>query len=151
MEMETSQIGGVDRSTRNTRAEMEADSRLVISERLLTEENQEAVSDYVVEIQGENAGVNLISRAVARGRSHQVYHSRIVGNAPCTGHSECDAIIAGCGRVDAAPELTANHSDAALIHEAAIGKIAGEQIMKLRTLGLTEKEAEEEIIKGFLS
>ena len=92
-----------------------------------------------------------MSRSVARGDSYQAYRSKITGNAPCAGHSECDAIIADHGRVDAAPELSANPGDAALIHEAAIGKIAGEQIMKLRTLGLTEEEAEEKIVEGFLS
>ena len=100
---------------------------------------------------GEGASTNLVSRSVALGESYQAYRSKIVGNAPCAGHSECDAIIADQGRVDASPELSANDGDAALIHEAAIGKIAGEQIMKLRTLGLTEEEAEEKIVEGFLS
>ena len=111
---------------------------------------QEAQTDFVVEMNGENSSVNLVSRSVARDNSHQAYRSKIVGNAPCAGHSECDAIIEGNGRVDAAPGLTANHGDAALIHEAAIGKIAGEQIAKLRTLGLTEEEAEARIVAGFL-
>ena len=102
-------------------------------------------------LSGGNAGVDLISRSVARGKSHQEYRSAIVGDAPCTGHSECDAIIAEEARVDAAPELKAHHPDASLIHEAAIGKIAGEQILKLRTLGLTEAEAEAKIIEGFLN
>lgn len=99
---------------------------------------------------GAGSGTDLISRSVARGNSRQSYRSVLIGNAPCTGHSECDAIIADNGAVDAAPELSANHADAALIHEAAIGKIAGEQILKLQTLGLTEQEAEARIIEGFL-
>ncbi len=99
---------------------------------------------------GEDSSVNLISRSVAHGHSYQAYRSQIVGNAACAGHSECDAILADEGRVDAAPELTANHPEAALIHEAAIGKIAGEQILKLHTLGLTEEEAEAKIVAGFL-
>ena len=102
------------------------------------------------EMNGENSSVNLISRSVAKGKSYQAYRSKIIGNALCAGHSECDAIIVDGGRVDAAPELTANNEDAALIHEAAIGKIAGEQIIKLQTLGLSEEEAEAKIVAGFL-
>ena len=104
-----------------------------------------------MELNGDNCGVDLVSRSVAKDDSHQEYHSVIVGNAPSTGHSECDAIIVGNGKVDALPELRANNGDAMLIHEAAIGKIAGEQIVKLQTLGLTEEEAEARIIEGFLS
>jgi len=151
LEMDTSQIGGVDHSTRKTTAKLAKDARLIIRERLLTELDQTATTDFEVEMNGENSGVNLISRSVARDNSHQAYRSVIIGNAPCTGHTECDAILSGNGRVDAAPELKANNQDAALIHEAAIGKIAGEQILKLRTLGLTEEEAEQTIIDGFLS
>ena len=123
----------------------------IIMERLFTEKEQIARTDFEVTLSGENAGVDLISRSVARGKSHQEYRSAIVGDAPCTGHSECDAIIDGEATVDAAPKLCAHHGDAALIHEAVIGKIAGEQILKLRTLGLTEQEAEARIIEGFLS
>lgn len=151
LEMDTAQIGGVDRSTRTTKATLRKNAKLLIRERLLTEKEQEAATEFEVRMEGEGAATDLISRSVARGESHQSYRSRIIGNAPCTGHSECDAILADHGRVDAAPELSANHGDAALIHEAAIGKIAGEQIVKLRTLGLTEKEAEEQIVEGFLS
>jgi len=151
LEMDTAQIGGVDRSTRKTTAKLAKDSKLVIRERLLTELDQTADTDFYVEMNGENSGVNLISRSVARDNSYQSYRSVVVGNAPCTGHTECDAILSGNGRVDAAPELKANNQDAALIHEAAIGKIAGEQILKLRTLGLTEEEAEATIIEGFLN
>ncbi len=151
LEMDTAQIGGVDRSTRRTTAKLGKDAKLIIRERLLTEHDQTATTDFVVELDGENSGVNLISRSVARDNSYQAYRSEIIGNAPCTGHSECDAILSGNGRVDAAPTLKANNEDAALIHEAAIGKIAGEQILKLRTLGLTEAEAEATIIDGFLS
>lgn len=151
LEMETSQIGGVDRSTRKTRAALGKGARLLIRESLLTEFSQEALTEFEVTLNGEGSAVDLVSRSVAKGESHQAYRSKIIGNAPCTGHSECDAILADHGRVDAAPELSANHGDAALIHEAAIGKIAGEQILKLRTLGLTEEEAEEKIIEGFLN
>lgn len=151
LEMDTSQIGGVDKTKRVTRAKLGPGAKLLIRERILTEKAQQASTDFQVELNGENSGVDLISRSVARDSSHQDYRSTIIGNAPCTGHSECDAIIAGSATVDAAPQLCAHHVDAALIHEAAIGKIAGEQILKLRTLGLTEKEAETKIVEGFLS
>ncbi len=151
MEMETAQIGGVDRSDRKTEAHLAAGAKLLIRERLLTEKEQQANTDFVVTMDGAGSGVDLISRSVAKDNSHQAYRSVVIGNAPCTGHTECDAILSGNGRVDAAPELQAHHEDAALIHEAAIGKIAGEQILKLQTLGLTEQEAEATIIEGFLS
>ncbi len=150
LEMDTAQLGGVDKTLRTTRGRLEKEAKLLIHERLLTEEAQEAATEFEVELAGEDSGVDLISRAVARGQSRQHYHSRIVGRTRCTGHSECDAIIADGAQVSAAPELLAAHQDAQLIHEAAIGKIAGEQIVKLRTLGLTEKQAEERIIAGFL-
>ena len=149
-EMDSSQLGGVDHTKRVTRAVVGKNAKLLIRERILTEKEQFAETDFDVEMNGEGSGVDLISRSVARDKSYQAYRSRIVGNAPCSGHSECDAIIVDGGRVDAAPELTANHGDAALIHEAAIGKIAGEQILKLQTLGLTEAEAEAKIVQGFL-
>ncbi len=149
-EMDSLQLGGVDRTVRKTSATVGKDAKLTIRERILTDGEQQAVTDFEVEMNGENSSVNLISRSVAKGKSHQSYRSKIVGNAPCAGHSECDAIIADEGKVDAAPELSANHEDAALIHEAAIGKIAGDQIVKLRTLGLTEEEAEAKIVAGFL-
>ncbi|MBR4150747.1 MAG: SufD family Fe-S cluster assembly protein [Firmicutes bacterium] len=150
LEMDTSQLGGVSHTDRHTRAKLGKDATLVIKERLLTDRDETAKTDFEVELNGEGSGVNLMSRSVARGDSHQAYRSVIIGNARCSGHSECDAIIAENGKVDASPELRANDGDAALIHEAAIGKIAGEQIMKLRTLGLTEQEAEQAIINGFL-
>lgn len=135
---------------RKTNAILAARSRLIIRESLLTEGEQTAKTDFLVSLDGEDSGVDLISRSVAKGSSRQSYHSCIRGNNRCTGHSECDAILVDGGTVTAAPELFAGHVDAALIHEAAIGKIAGEQILKLRTLGLTEEEAEEKIIQGFL-
>ncbi|MBR5641732.1 MAG: SufD family Fe-S cluster assembly protein [Firmicutes bacterium] len=150
MEMDTVQLGGVSSSVRKTRGTVGDRATLVIKERLLTDGDETATTDFEVEMNGEDSGVNLISRSVARGDSYQAYRSNIIGNAKCTGHSECDAILSENGRVDASPELVANNRDAALIHEAAIGKIAGEQILKLRTLGLTEEEAEKAIIDGFL-
>ena len=150
LEMDTVQLGGVSSSVRKTGGTVGDRATLIIKERLLTDGDETAATDFEVEMNGEDSGVNLISRSVARGGSYQAYRSNIIGNTRCTGHSECDAILSENGRVDASPELVANSRDAALIHEAAIGKIAGEQILKLRTLGLTEEEAEKAIIDGFL-
>ncbi|GFI62035.1 hypothetical protein IMSAG049_01207 [Clostridiales bacterium] len=150
LEMDTVQISGVDQSTRTTSCKLKARARLIIRERIMTDGNETAKTDFSVLMEGEDSGVDLISRSVAKGSSYQEYHSVIKGNCRCTGHSECDAILVGNGRVNAAPELYAGDIDASLIHEAAIGKIAGEQITKLRTLGLTEEEAEAKIIEGFL-
>ncbi len=150
LEMDTVQLGGVTRSNRRTRAKLGDRATVVIKERLLTDREETAKTDFEVELNGEDSGVSLMSRSVARGYSHQAYRSVIIGNNRSHGHSECDAILAENGHVDASPELIANSKEASLIHEAAIGKIAGEQIMKLRTLGLTEEEAEAAIINGFL-
>lgn len=150
LEMETSQLGGVQTALRNTKATLEGASSLVIREHLLTDSDETLTTNFDVVLNGDGSSVNLVSRSVARGESYQEYHSNIVGNAKCSGHSECDAIITDHGKVTAQPALTAANEDAALIHEAAIGKIAGEQILKLRTLGLTESEAEAAIINGFL-
>lgn len=150
LEMETSQLGGVQTAIRNTKASLGADASLIIKEHLLTADDETLTTNFDVELNGEGSNVNLISRSVARGDSYQEYHSNIVGNARCSGHSECDAIVTDHGKVTAQPALVAANEDAALIHEAAIGKIAGEQILKLRTLGLTEEEAEAAIINGFL-
>lgn len=148
--MDTVQLSGVDTTDRKTTATLAKDAKIVVRERLMTDGDEYAKTDFDVILEGENSGADVVSRSVARGNSKQEYYSRIVGKCPCTGHTECDAILADNGKVLATPSLVAEHEDAALIHEAAIGKIAGEQIMKLRTLGLTEAEAEETIIKGFL-
>ena len=150
LEIESTQIKGVDSSFRKTKAVLDKAAKLIIREAIMTDGKQTADTEFEVELNGENSGADLISRSVAKGSSVQNYRSKIIGSAPCTGHSECDAIIADSAAVNAAPELTAAHPDAQLIHEAAIGKIAGEQILKLRTLGLTEEEAEKKIIEGFL-
>ena len=150
LEMDTVQLGGVHKSIRKTNGKIEEGGKLVIRERLLTDRDETAESYFEVEMAGKGSAVNLMSRSVARGDSYQKFQSNIIGNVECTGHSECDAILADNGRVDAIPMLVANCKDAALIHEAAIGKIAGEQILKLRTLGLTEEEAEAAIVDGFL-
>ena len=150
MEMETTQIRGVDSTVRTTTARLEKNSTLIIKEKVMTHGRQLAKSDFTVDLDGEGCHTNVISRSVARDQSKQVFLARINGNAACYGHSECDAIIMDEGVVSAIPEVTANCLDAQLIHEAAIGKIAGEQLTKLMTLGLTEKEAEEQIVNGFL-
>jgi Fe-S cluster assembly scaffold protein SufB len=150
MEMETTQIKGIDSSNRVTTAELKANARFVVKEKLYTHGEQEVNTDFVVEMNGENCSADIMSRSVAADKSKQNFVSTMNGNAPCKGHTECDAIIMDDASVKAAPCLTANNIDAELIHEAAIGKIAGEQLTKLMTLGLTEKEAEEQIIKGFL-
>ena len=150
MEMDTLQIKGVDSTVRTTRAKLAAGSTLVIHEKIMTHGKQTAKTDFTVDMDGEDSHASVVSRSVARDSSHQVFLSKINGYNRCTGHTECDAIIMDHGSVSAIPELTANHIDASLIHEAAIGKIAGEQLIKLMTLGLTEHEAEEQIISGFL-
>lgn len=150
MEMETTQIKGIDSTKRVTRATVGKDAALVIHEKLMTHGEQHAETDFSVDLNGENAGTNVVSRAVAKDTSTQIFRSNINGNTACNGHTECDAILMDKARVCAIPELNANHLDAALIHEAAIGKIAGEQLTKLMTLGLTEQQAEEEIVNGFL-
>ncbi len=148
--METSQLGGVSYTDRKTTAHLKARAKLIVRERLLTDGQEEAKTYFDVVLQGEDAGCDLVSRSVAKGNSRQSFISRIVGEARCHGHSACDAILADNAVVTAAPQLDALSPDAALIHEAAIGKIAGEQILKLRTLGLTEEEAEARIVAGFL-
>ena len=150
LEMDTVQLRGVDRTTRSTSAVLEKGAKIVVRERIMTDGDEDAVTKFKVELNGEDCGADVVSRSVARGNSHQAFYSVIEGNARCTGHSACDAILADNGRVDAQPALNAANVDAALIHEAAIGKIAGDQIMKLCSLGLTREEAEEKIIEGFL-
>ena len=150
LEMDTVQIGGVDSTRRVTRAELAAGAHLTVREKLMTDGTQEAVTEFHIALNGADCGAHLISRSVAKGHSRQTFLSEMSGNNACAGHSECDAIIMDDACVRAVPEVCANHVDAALIHEAAIGKIAGEQITKLMTLGLSRQEAEQEIIEGFL-
>ena len=148
--METTQIGGVDDTIRKSKAVLEAGANLVIKDKIMTTGVQRAIADFVVDMNGEGCSCSLSSRSVAKGNSYQQFDSCMNGNAPCAGHSECDAIIMDDAHIQATPQLTATNIDAALIHEAAIGKIAGEQIIKLMTLGLSEQEAEEQIVNGFL-
>lgn len=150
LEMDTSQMGGVTTTDRLTKVKVGKDARLVIKERLLTDNDESAKSVFEVVLEGDGSSADLVSRSVARGHSVQSFTSVLEGKCSCHGHSECDAIISEEGVVNASPALNASSVDASLIHEAAIGKIAGEQLIKLQTLGLTEEEAEMRIIEGFL-
>lgn len=150
LEMETTQIKGIDSTNRVTRGDLAKGAHLEIREKIMTHGKQYARTDFDVDLNGEGCSANVISRSVAKDESKQEFFSNINGNAACTGHSECDAIIMDKAVVAASPKLTAADIDASLIHEAAIGKIAGEQLIKLMTLGLTEEQAEEQIINGFL-
>lgn len=150
MEMDTVQIKGIDSTNRKTSAKLSRGSTLVIGEKIFTHGEQRATTEFMLDMDGDGCSAHVTSRSVGRNRSQQLFLSKMYGNAPCNGRTECDAIIMDDARVSARPEIKANHPDATLMHEAAIGKIAGEQLIKLMTLGLTEKEAEEEIISGFL-
>lgn len=150
MEMDTVQIKGVDSTDRLTTAKLAKGATLIVSEKLMTHGQQSATTKFEVDLDGENSSTHVISRSVARDESKQLFLSNVNGNNACNGHTECDAIVMDKAVVSAIPQIQANHTDASLIHEAAIGKIAGEQLVKLMTLGLTEKQAEEQIINGFL-
>ena len=150
VDMEMVQIKGVDSTVRTTRAELAAGATMIVHERLMTHGDQSATSVYEVALNGEGSSTDVISRSVAKDESEQIFEASIAGNTICHGHAECDAIIMDHAHVVAIPKLDANCVDAALIHEAAIGKIAGEQLIKLMSLGLTEAEAEEQIVSGFL-
>ncbi len=150
MEMETTQIKGVDSTKRKTDAILKAKSTLIIHEKIMTHGSQFAETEFTVDLQGDDCGTHVVSRSVAKDDSRQLFISDVTGNSRCSGHTECDAIIMDNASVVAVPKIVANNTEASLIHEAAIGKIAGEQLIKLMTLGLDEKQAEEEIINGFL-
>jgi len=150
LEMETTQIKGIDDTVRVTKGTCAAGATLIVREKIMTHENQKAETDFTVELNGEGSKADVVSRSVAKGKSYQLFKSNIIGNTACVGHTECDAILMDEACVSALPQLSANSLEASLIHEAAIGKIAGEQLIKLMTLGLTEEEAEEQIVAGFL-
>lgn len=150
MEMETVQIKGIDSTKRVTTGKLHDGATLIVKEKIMTHGNQYAETNFEVDLDGKGSSTNLISRSVAKNDSVQIFNAKINGNNECAGHSECDAIIMDNASVRAIPEITANSVDASLIHEAAIGKIAGDQLIKLMTLGLTEAEAEEQIVNGFL-
>ena len=149
--LESTQIRGVDSTKRETKIVVGKDAEAIITEKLLTHGNQTAISNMKVELKGEGSSVQVISRSVAQDQSQQVFYPKVTGNARCFGHVQCDSIIMGNAKVKAIPGIEAASEDALLVHEAAIGKIAGDQIVKLMTLGLTEEEAEAEILDDFLS
>lgn len=149
-EMEMVQIKGVDSTKRDTTASLKAGARLVMLEKLMTHGNQTAHSDVVIELNGEDASSQIISRSVAKDNSVQVFYPRAVGNARCRAHVQCDSIIMDNAHIRSIPEIAANHCDANIVHEAAIGRINNDQLLKLQTLGKTEQEAEEIIINCFL-
>lgn len=150
IQMETVQIRGIDSTKRETKIVCGKDAEAVVTERLMTHGDQVAESDMEISLDGEGARGRVISRSVAKGTSRQVFYPKMVGNAACFGHVQCDSIIMGDAKISSIPAISANHVDAQLVHEAAIGRIAGDQITKLMTLGLTEEEAEERILNGFL-
>lgn len=150
LEMETIQIEGVDSSVRETNAYLSTNSNLIIKERIMTNTNQTARTIFNVNLNGKNSSTSVASRSIAKDNSTQEFISNVVGNSLCFGHVECDAIIMDNAKVISTPKIVANNIDANLVHEAAIGKIAGEQLTKLMTLGLTQEQAEEHIISGFL-
>ncbi len=150
MEMDTVQIEGIDSTKRETSAKILDDAKLIIKEKIMTHDKQYAETNFSVDLDGENSSTDVVSRSVAKDESKQFFYSEINGNSVCHGHTECDAIIMDNASVKALPALTANNVEASLVHEAAIGKIAGEQLIKLMPLGLTEEEAEKEIVAGFL-
>lgn len=151
MIMETTQIAGIDDTLRVTEGDVAAGGKLIIKEKIMTTGDQHAQTNFSVDLNGEGSSADVVSRSVAKNHSQQEFKSVIKGNAACAGHTSCDAIIMDEGKVLAEPSLEANNVDASLIHEAAIGKIAGDQLIKLMTLGLTEEEAEQQIVNGFLS
>lgn len=150
LEMDSVQIKGVDSTIRTTKGDLEDNTNFIVTEKIMTHGMQKATTIFEVNLNGENSSTKVTSRSVAQDNSIQEFQSKVTGNSKCFGHVECDAIIKDKARVIAIPQIIANSVDANLIHEAAIGKIAGEQLMKLMTLGLSEQEAEEVIINGFL-
>lgn len=149
-EMELVQISGVDSTDRVTTAKLAKGAKLVLVEKMLTHDRQNANSDMEVTLDGEEASCQIVSRSVAQDDSKQVFSPRVIGNSACRAHIQCDSILMGNASVRSIPEIAANHPDAQLVHEAAIGKIAGDQILKLMTLGYEEEEAEKKILEGFL-
>lgn len=149
-EMEMVQIKGVDSTERDTTASLKAGAKLVINEKLMTHGKQYARSDVVINLDGEDASAQIISRSVAKDESEQIFYPRAVGNAPCRAHVQCDSIIMDNAKIRSIPEISANHALAQIVHEAAIGRINNDQLTKLQTFGMTQEEAEEVIIQGFL-
>ena len=149
--LDTAQIKGVDSTVRETNVELGKDAKLYVTERLMTDGEQKAESNIEVQLNGEDSSAQIVSRSVGKGNSVQTFHPNAIGNSKCQAHIQCDSIIMDHAEVGSIPEIRAKNIDAAIIHEAAIGRINDEQLLKLRTLGLTEEEAEEVIIQNFLN
>ena len=150
VELELVQIGGIDDTVRDTEVHLAAGAKLIVTERLLTNGAQTAKSNIVIEMNGEDSSAQIISRSVAQGSSKQDFYFDLIGKTRCRGHIQCDAIIMDNAKITSTPKITALNSDAQLVHEAAIGKLESQQLIKLMSVGLSEKEAEETILKGFL-
>ena len=151
IQMETVQIRGIDSTKRETKIVCGKNAEAVVTERLMTHGDQVAESDMEIVLDGENSRGRVISRSVAKNTSRQTFYPKMVGNSACFGHVQCDSIIMDEAHIQSIPAIVANSTEAQLVHEAAIGKIAGDQLLKLETLGLTEEEAEDRILKGFLA
>ena len=149
--LETTQIKGVDSTKRETHVELAEGAKLYVTEKLMTHEDQSAISNMDVELNGENSSARIVSRSVAKGTSAQVFHPKAIGNASCHAHVQCDSIIMDTAKISSIPEITAKHVDAQIVHEAAIGRINDEQLVKLQTFGLSEEEAEAVVIENFLT
>ncbi len=149
--MESTQLGGVTYTDRKTFATVGKDAQLIVKEKILTDENEKAITNFKVNLRGKNSRADIVSRSVARGNSVQDFRSNMIGNNECFGHVECDGIVLDSARIISVPKIDAVSPEASLVHEAAVGKIAGEQLLKLMSLGLTEQEAEDAVIKGFLN
>ena len=149
--MESTQLGGVTYTDRKTFATVGKDAQLIVKEKILTDGNEKALTNFKVNLRGKNSRADIVSRSVARGNSLQDFRSNMIGNNECFGHVECDGIVLDSARIVSVPKIDAVSPEASLVHEAAVGKIAGEQLLKLMSLGLTEQEAEDAVIKGFLN
>ena len=149
--LDTSQIKGVDSTKRETQVDMGKNTKLFVVEKLMTHGDQDAESNMEIRLNGEGSSAQIVSRSVAKENSSQVFHPAAVGNNKCNAHIQCDSIIMDSAQVRSIPEINAKHLDAAIIHEAAIGRINDEQLIKLRTLGMKEEEAENIIIEAFLN
>lgn len=150
-EMEMTQIEGVTSTVRETEANLGKDAKLVVTEKLMTHDKQHATSNIVANLNGKGSVLQIVSRSVAKNESTQSFHPIAVGNEKCRAHIQCDSIIMDNAKVASIPEIQANHTDAAIIHEAAIGRINNEQLLKLETFGLDEEQAEAVIVEAFLS
>lgn len=149
--LESTQLGGVTYSDRKTYAAVGKRAQLIVKEKILTDNEEKAITDFKVRLTGAGSRADIVSHSVARGKSYQCFRSDLIGKNECFGHVECDGILLEGARIVSVPKIDAVSPEASLVHEAAVGKIAGEQLLKLMSLGLTEQEAEDAIIRGYLN